>query len=522
MIEAMRAGTRGLLRHAENATARLFGARWNPWHELGALSFWFFWLVVVSGVYLFVFFDTSISGAYASVERLTHAQWYAGGVMRSLHRYASDAMAVTVTLHVLREFSLGRFRGAHWFSWFTGVPLLWLLFAAAIGGYWLVWDRLAQYVAIASTEWLESLPGISDALARTFLSDATLSDRLFSLMVFMHIAIPLFLLIGMFVHVKRLKLARTEPQRPLAVGSALALVLLSLVHPALSQGPADLGSTVAVVNLDWFYLNMYPLLDRWSPGAVWALLGGITALLAALPWLSRTPRAQAPALRAAVVDPANCNGCSWCFQDCPYEAITMIAHESKPGHRQARVDPDLCTACGICEGACPSATPFRHVDELVSGIQLPGYPIEQLRKDTIARLEQLAGEARVMVFGCAHALPVAALETDGVAALGLPCIGLLPPSFVDFVSRRPEVDGVLVTGCGPEDCFYRKGAEWTAQRFAGERMPHLRTTAGQHKVRIRWADGSEAARLRAALAEYREELRARAPTQVPLSAGAAP
>ena len=56
-------------------------------------------------------------------------------------------MVVTVTLHLLREFAKGRFRGAQTFSWVSGLPLLWLLFAAGIGGYWLVWDQFGQYVA---------------------------------------------------------------------------------------------------------------------------------------------------------------------------------------------------------------------------------------------------------------------------------------------------------------------------------------------------------------------------------------
>ncbi|MGH6719668.1 MAG: hypothetical protein ACREER_10150, partial [Alphaproteobacteria bacterium] len=68
----------------------LVGERWNPLAQLGALGFFLFWIVVVSGVYLYVFFDTSVAGAFRSVEALTREQWYAGGVMRSLHRYASD------------------------------------------------------------------------------------------------------------------------------------------------------------------------------------------------------------------------------------------------------------------------------------------------------------------------------------------------------------------------------------------------------------------------------------------------
>ena len=225
---------------------------------------------------------------------LTEEQWYLGGVMRSLHRYASDAMVVTVTLHLLREFAKGRFRGAQTFSWVSGMPLLWLLFAARyrrlLAG---VGPVRAVRRADAPRNWLERLPAISDSLARNFLSDATLSDRLFSLLVFMHIAIPLFLLVGMFIHVNRLKLARTQPARGLAIGVVMMLVLLSLLKPARSMGPADLKTAVASVDLDWFYMNFYPLLDRMDPLYVWIMLAGITGLLMLLPWLSpqKTPAA---------------------------------------------------------------------------------------------------------------------------------------------------------------------------------------------------------------------------------------
>jgi quinol-cytochrome oxidoreductase complex cytochrome b subunit len=41
-------------------------------------------------------------------------------------------------LHLSREFILGHLRGPRWFAWFTGVVLLWFVFACGISGYWLV------------------------------------------------------------------------------------------------------------------------------------------------------------------------------------------------------------------------------------------------------------------------------------------------------------------------------------------------------------------------------------------------
>ena len=55
-----------------------FGTEWNPLYHLGTLSFFLFWIILVSGIYLFIPFHGSLEGAHASVEWMTHEQWYAG------------------------------------------------------------------------------------------------------------------------------------------------------------------------------------------------------------------------------------------------------------------------------------------------------------------------------------------------------------------------------------------------------------------------------------------------------------
>ena len=88
--KALRAG----FELVERPFDRLFGPSLNPLAQLGALGFFFFWIVAVSGIYLFIFFDTGIDRAYRSVEYISRDQWFHAGVMRSFHRYASDLMVV--------------------------------------------------------------------------------------------------------------------------------------------------------------------------------------------------------------------------------------------------------------------------------------------------------------------------------------------------------------------------------------------------------------------------------------------
>ena len=252
MIGLLKRAGRALLAPLTAWLDRGFGASLNPLNHLGALTIYFFWIVTISGIWLFIFFKTSVAGAYESVEYLTHEQWYLGGVMRSLHRYASDAAILTLALHMLREFAYDRNRGMRWFSWITGVPLLWLAIPLGITGYWLVWDQLAWYVALTSAELLDWLPVFNESMARNFLSAAVLSDRFFTLMAFLHlIGLPLFIVFGIWLHVLRINRPRINPPRPLMAGSLAALLVLSLVFPAVSQGEVDMTRVPFELGLDW-------------------------------------------------------------------------------------------------------------------------------------------------------------------------------------------------------------------------------------------------------------------------------
>jgi ferredoxin len=472
---------RVLFARAEALFDLAFGRADNPLTWLGALGWYFFWIVTATGVYLYIFFDTGITQAYASVEYITEDQWYAAGIMRSLHRYASDALVIVVVLHIVREFALDRLRGRRFFAWITGVPLLWFLYVCGISGYWLVWDQLAQYIAIATSEWLDALPMFSEPIANNFLNSNTLGNRFFTLMVFIHIFGPLFMLLLMWVHIQRHARARVNPPKSLAIGTGVALTALSIVFPAVSQPPADLDVVPTIVNFDWYYLVAYPLLEVIPGGKLWLILIGLTILLAVLPWL---PPLKLPAV--AVVDLDNCNGCARCFDDCPFSAITMEPRSDGASYDlEAVVNLKNCVSCGACVGACPTATPFRRVRAVIPGIELPDHPIAALREKTIAASTEFTDEPRILVYACEQCGDAIA-KGAGTRVLTMPCVSMLPPPFIDFALSRKLADGVVVAGCGERDCYYRLGDEWVRQRVAGERDPNLRKRVPRERLRLSW------------------------------------
>lgn len=459
--------------------ARAFESAENPLNHIGALTVFFLWIVLISGIWLLIFFRTSVSGAFESVEYLTREQWYLGGIMRSLHRYASDAAIITILLHMVKEFVFNRYRMGRWFTWVTGVPLVWMIFILGITGYWLVWDELAQYVAISSAELIDAIPIFTDSMAGNFLSDDLLSNRFFTLMAFLHlIGLPIFLVFGIWLHVFRLNGPRINPPRRMMAATLLALLVLSALYPAVSHEQANLAMTPQVLKLDWYYLHVFPLIQSWSPGAVWALLVGVSSLIVILPWAPPQEKEQ----------PANvtldyCNGCQRCVDDCPFGAVEMMPRTDGTNYtQQASVIPDLCVSCGICVGACPTATPFRSRGDLIPGIDLPDRTAAELKEALIASNNQ----SGIVVFACRDDQQTADIEKAGVEVVKLNCMGQLPPSYVDFALSRGHASGVLLLGCGEGNCSYRLGAEWTEQRMARERDPMVRNRVDMTKVAMGW------------------------------------
>jgi NAD(P)H-flavin reductase/quinol-cytochrome oxidoreductase complex cytochrome b subunit len=286
-----------------NAT---FGDKLNPLYHLGTITFWQFWLVTVSGVYLYIFADTGVHDAFESVEAITHNQWWAGGIMRSVHRYATDGMILTMLLHLLRHFAYDRYRGFRWFSWGTGVALIWIAYITGINGFMLVWDQLAQWVTVATAEWFDVLPLFRGSLIRNFIYQDAVNSRLFTLLAFIHLGAPFIMVTIMWVHVQRVPRSHTNPPRPIAIAVTLMFLVLALVKPVVSVGgEANLNIAPRDINFDWFVLPVYALIYEWDPWKVWYLCWVVTFLLFITPWLPPKLRRGAKSELTVTAHPDN-------------------------------------------------------------------------------------------------------------------------------------------------------------------------------------------------------------------------
>jgi ferredoxin len=463
----LRALERGVLAF-DHALGRALPERLNPFLHTGAVAVTSFLVALVTGVALLLWYRPSVHFAYESVAAMAGAPWTAG-LVRSLHRYSSDACIFFAMVHALRLLLARRFAGARWLAWTTGVVMLGIVWLTGWTGYWLVWDERAQRIALGTARLIDVVPVFSEPLARSFLTDATVNTFLFFVVFFIHMLIPLAMGLAVWLHLARLARPRWVTERPLTVFALATLVVLSAALPADLAGPSRLAALSQEFGMDWWYLAPLALTDRLSGGALWALAAA--AGLAALSLPFALVRRRAP--EAAVID-ERCNACEQCYNDCPFNAISMVPRsDGNPKFAtQAWVNPSACVGCGICAGSCSSA-----------GVGLPEFAVHDQRR-RVARWiadARAQGERPHVAFVCAESAggglrvdPDTGLcdELPGWRVAQVPCAGWVHSYGLEHVLRF-GAGGALVAACAPGDCHFREGTRWTRERLSGERDPSL-------------------------------------------------
>ncbi|MEO5704592.1 MAG: cytochrome b N-terminal domain-containing protein, partial [Candidatus Limnocylindrales bacterium] len=92
---------------------------------LGGLSFFFFLVLTVTGVFLMFFYVPSSMSAYDDILRI-QAEVPFGLLTRNIHRWGAHLMVFFVFLHMMRVFYHGAYKPPREFNWVVGVVLLFL------------------------------------------------------------------------------------------------------------------------------------------------------------------------------------------------------------------------------------------------------------------------------------------------------------------------------------------------------------------------------------------------------------
>lgn len=335
-------------------------SKYNPFYYHGALPQFFLWVLYLSGLLLFAYYIPTIDNAYlsknlvnayTSVEYITEKLPF-GGIIRGIHRYAGDAMVLTIILHAMRVWFTDRYRQYRWVQWFSGMVLLAVVFFIGQTGYYLVWDERSLLLTRMTVSAFDAIPG-GGLFKSLFLNGDAITNLTMSNFLFIHIGLSFGLLFGVWVHYMRMTRPVLTP--PPAINYLLmGLVLLVVfLYPISSGKMASLDSTPTNFDMDWWFLWPYALLNSVGAMPFWIMLIGGFIFLCLIPLPGLLVPKALPPVQAAEVVLNKCTGCSLCYKDCPFQAIEMVPAPAGSRFKLlATVFPYRCTSCGVCVGAC--------------------------------------------------------------------------------------------------------------------------------------------------------------------------
>ncbi len=476
---AAAATLRRLLGPIDRFFDRVFGSAYNPLYQSGNLAVLFLAVAVVTGVYLFLFYQ--IGEAHASVVRIEE-EVFLGSFMRSLHRYSADLALVALGVHMLRKLVQGHTWGPRALAWRSGILLLFVVLLCGWTGLIMVWDRQALQLAVVGAELIDLLPLFSEPIGRSFSGEVDIPSSFFFMNLFLHVALPLGVAAGLWLHVARVARPAVVPSQPMRRFALVSLGLFSLLVPVALPPAADLLELPTRMPVDLFYSGwLVPAqhLPSWAVLLFWLLFFGV--LWQAPVWW----RPRDAEIEPSFVDENRCTGCYQCYQDCPYEAITMVEREvpSSLSELVARVDPAVCVGCGICAGSCASM-----------GVGPPG----RVGREQLTAVKGLSGEVsvgpdQVVLLSCAFGLglPDELAQKDGVVAFESGCSGSVHTSAIEGLLRS-GAGGVYLLSCPGRDCLFREGPKWLEQRIYHDREAELQARVDRRRVRLGSFSRSEA------------------------------
>src|SRR3954465_7807522 len=190
---------------------KVFPDHWS--FLLGEIALYSFVVLLLSGVFLALFFDPSMrevvyDGSYAPLRGVEMSQAYntalhisfdvRGGLfMRQMHHWAALLFMAAIVVHMFRVFFTGAFRKPREANWIVGVLLFWMGFLEGFCGYGLPDDALSGTGLRIASAIILSIPVIGTWVTTSMFGGefpgTVILDRLYILHVLLIPAIILAL-----------------------------------------------------------------------------------------------------------------------------------------------------------------------------------------------------------------------------------------------------------------------------------------------------------------------------------------
>jgi quinol-cytochrome oxidoreductase complex cytochrome b subunit len=172
---------------------------------LGLMSFFLFFILVITGILLMFYYVPSTTQAYDRMLDLRGTVAF-GIFLRNMHRWSAHGMVGVVVLHMCRVFFTGSYKKPREFNWVLGVLLFLLTLFMSFTGYLLPWDQLAFWAITVGTAIAGYAPVVGAQVKFLLLGDANVGQEALLRFYVLHVAVlPAILTLLIVIHFWRIR-----------------------------------------------------------------------------------------------------------------------------------------------------------------------------------------------------------------------------------------------------------------------------------------------------------------------------
>jgi len=256
-------------------------AKTNPFYALGPIFYLVWFIVMLTGLVLIMWYIPTKAGAYDSILKITHHIPF-GGLMRGVHKYGADAMIIAATMRMFRMFLCADYKPGKEFNIAIGLITLLLSMYSGLTGYLLIWNQRAFWatkVFATFPTYMDQFPLMGDfyqplikALhlgwnTAEFLLGAggAITQETITRFFSLHLAFSLIPLIFVELYFYKNAYVRMPINWTKRIIITLMLVVVATILPAAIGGRCNPDVTPLPILSDWYFLGLYQMYKYLEP-----------------------------------------------------------------------------------------------------------------------------------------------------------------------------------------------------------------------------------------------------------------
>lgn len=256
-------------------------AKTNPFYSLGSIFYLVWFIVMLTGVVLIMWYVPTKAQAFDSILTIQH-HIPLGNLMRGCHKYGADAMIIAATMRLFRMFLAADYKPGKEFNIAIALITLLLSMYSGLTGYLLIWNQRAFWatkVFATFPTYMDQFPVMGDfymPLVKSvhmgwntaeFLLGAggAITQETITRFFSLHLAFSLIPLIFVELYFyktgyKRVPLSWIKRSTIIAM-----LIAVSIIMPAALGHRSNPDVTPLPILSDWYFLGLYQMYKYLEP-----------------------------------------------------------------------------------------------------------------------------------------------------------------------------------------------------------------------------------------------------------------